>query len=88
MRFDKSQPFISITALLAFFGVAIGVMVLIVAMAIMNGMSKEFEKKLFVMNYPLTLYTTSPYGISEEVVQALEKSSLICFLAPICKPKA
>ncbi|GAA7099989.1 ABC transporter permease [Helicobacter pylori] len=73
LRFDKSQPFISITALLAFFGVAVGVMVLIVAMAIMNGMSKEFEKKLFVMNYPLTLYTTSPYGISEEVVQALEK---------------
>ncbi len=73
LRFDKSQPFISITALLAFFGVAIGVMVLIVAMAIMNGMSKEFEKKLFVMNYPLTLYATSSYGISEEVVQKLEK---------------
>ncbi|WP_104625187.1 FtsX-like permease family protein [Helicobacter felis] len=73
LRFDKNQPFISITALLAFFGVAVGMMVLIVAMAIMNGMSKEFEDKLFVMNYPLTLYTTSYSGISQNTLNALEK---------------
>ena len=53
LRFDSSQPFISITALLAFFGVGLGVFVLIVAMAIMNGFDKEFEKKLFTMNYPI-----------------------------------
>ena len=56
LRFDKSQPFITISALLAFIGVAIGLMVLIVAMAIMNGTEKEFERKLFTMNYPLTIY--------------------------------
>ncbi len=56
LRFDKSQPFITISALLAFIGVAIGLMVLIIAMAIMNGTEKEFEKKLFTMNYPLTIY--------------------------------
>lgn len=56
LRFDKAQPFISITGILAFLGVMVGVMVLIVAMAIMNGMSKEFQKKLFTMNYPLTIY--------------------------------
>ncbi|PAF49757.1 hypothetical protein BKH41_00140 [Helicobacter sp. 12S02232-10] len=72
LRFDKSQPFISITAILAFLGVGVGVMVLIVAMAIMNGMTKEFEKKLFVMNYPLTLFATSSKGISEKVLEALE----------------
>ncbi|AFI06115.1 hypothetical protein HCD_05565 [Helicobacter cetorum MIT 99-5656] len=88
LRFDKSQPFISITALLAFFGVAIGVMVLIVAMAIMNGMSKEFEKKLFVMNYPLTLYATSPYGISEEVVQKLEKEFPNMLFSPYLQTQA
>lgn len=73
LRFDKTQPFISITAILAFIGVGVGVMVLIVAMAIMNGMSKEFEKKLFVMNYPITLFTTSHRGISENVLLALEE---------------
>ena len=53
LRFNKSQPFISITAILAFLGVCIGVMVLIVAMALMNGFDKEFERKLFIMNYQI-----------------------------------
>lgn len=57
LRFDKSQPFITVISLLAFFGVAIGLMVLMVAMAIMNGFDKEFEKKLFTMNYPLSIYS-------------------------------
>ncbi|PAF47102.1 hypothetical protein BKH46_05160 [Helicobacter sp. 12S02634-8] len=73
LRFDKTQPFISITAILAFVGVGVGVMVLIVAMAIMNGMSKEFEKKLFVMNYPITLYATSRQGISSQTLQSLQE---------------
>lgn len=64
LRFDSSQPFISITALLAFFGVGLGVFVLIVAMAIMNGFDKEFEKKLFTMNYPITIYSKQGYQIS------------------------
>lgn len=55
LRFDKKNPFISISAILAFIGVSIGVMVLILSMAIMNGTAKEFEKKLFTMNYPLTI---------------------------------
>lgn len=55
LRFNKMQPFISITAILAFLGVSIGVMVLIVAMALMNGFDKEFERKLFTMNYPITM---------------------------------
>lgn len=73
LRFDKTQPFISITALLAFFGVGIGVMVLCVAMAIMNGMSKEFERKLFVMNYPLSVYSTTYAGIDDIILQALKE---------------
>ncbi|HIE34794.1 MAG TPA: ABC transporter permease, partial [Campylobacterales bacterium] len=56
LRFDKDQPFIFLSALLAFLGISVGVMVLIVAMAIMNGFDKEFERKLFTMNYPLTIY--------------------------------
>lgn len=72
LRFDKTQPFISITAFLAFFGVAIGVMVLCVAMAIMNGVTKEFERKLFVMNYPLSVYSTTYEGVDDEILQALQ----------------
>lgn len=55
LRFDKEQPFIFLSALLAFSGIALGVMVLIIAMALMNGFDNEFKKKLTVMNYPLTI---------------------------------
>lgn len=56
LKFDKTNPFISIIAILAFIGVSVGVMVLIIAMAIMNGTKKEFEDKLSTMNYPITIY--------------------------------
>jgi putative ABC transport system permease protein len=55
LRFDKEQPFIFLSALLAFLGITLGVMVLIIAMALMNGFDNEFKKKLTVMNYPLTI---------------------------------
>ena len=73
LRFDKTQPFIPITALLAFLGVGVGVMVSCVAMAIMNGTLKEFERKLFVMNYPLSIYSTTYEGITDEILQSLKK---------------
>ncbi len=55
LRYDRDNPFIFISALLAFFGIAAGVMVLMIAMGIMNGTQKEFRERLFVMNYPLTI---------------------------------
>ena len=73
LRFDKSQPFITVSAILAFVGVAIGVMVLLIAMAIMNGFDKEFERKLFTMNYPLTLHPNSFEPITQEDIKTLEQ---------------
>lgn len=73
LKFDKTQPFISITAILAFLGVGVGVMVLLVTMSIMNGMIKEFEHKLFIMNYPITIFSTSNKGLSPELLQYLQK---------------
>lgn len=55
LRFDQDQPFIFLSALLAFLGILLGVMVLIIAMALMNGFDAEFRKKLTIMNYPLTI---------------------------------
>ncbi len=74
LRFNKHQPFISIAAILAFLGVCIGVMVLIVAMALMNGFDKEFERKLFIMNYPLTLVQGSPQRVTKETLEDLQKN--------------
>lgn len=73
LKFDKKNPFISISAILAFIGVAVGVMVLIVAMAIMNGTAKEFEDKLFTMNYPLSVYPKIDGAVNEQLLNDLEK---------------
>jgi len=51
----------------------IGVFVLIVAMAIMNGFDKEFERKLFTMNYPLTIYSKVSQYMDINSVNELEK---------------
>jgi len=73
LRFDKEQPFIFLSALLAFTGIAIGVMVLIIAMALMNGFDNEFKKKLTVMNYPLTVYPRFYGSVNEGLLLDLEQ---------------
>lgn len=72
LRFDRSQPFIALSAILAFLGVSVGLMVLIIAMAIMNGFDKEFERKLFTMNYPITILSYIKGGISKTDVERLK----------------
>ncbi len=72
LRFDKSMPFIMITKMLAFIGVALGVCVLIISMAVMNGMNKNFMDKLLIMNYPITLYPRSTL-IDDDLINELSK---------------
>ena len=72
LRFDKKHPFIYISFLLAFLGIMTGVATLMIAMGIMNGMDKEFEKKLKVMNYPITVYS-SLVKVDDKLLKYLEK---------------
>ena len=72
LRFDKEQPFIFLSALLAFLGITLGVMVLLIAMALMNGFDKEFKKKLTIMNYPLTVIPKFYGAINENLLIDLE----------------
>lgn len=72
LKFDKDQPFIFLSALLAFLGIALGVMVLIIAMALMNGMSKEFQSRLFVMNYPITILPKYASTVDEALLTELK----------------
>ncbi len=73
LKFDKTQPFIGVSFVLAFLGISTGVAVLLIAMSIMNGMDKEFEKKLTIMNYPLTIYSALGDNIDNKFVQKLQK---------------
>ncbi len=71
LKYDKENPFIFVSALLAFLGITAGVMVLMIAMGIMNGTQKEFSKKLFVMNYPLTILPLEENALGEELLSRL-----------------
>ena len=73
LRFDKKHPFIYISFILAFLGIMTGVATLMIAMGIMNGMDKEFEKKLKVMNYPITVYS-SLVNVDDKLIQKLKKA--------------
>ena len=88
LKFDKKNPFISISAILAFIGVAVGVMVLIITMAIMNGTAKEFENKLFTMNYPLSIYSKFDNGIDDKLVDNLEKKFPTLLFSPYISSQA
>lgn len=72
LRFDKEQPFIFLSALLAFLGISLGVTVLLIAMALMNGFDKEFKKKLTIMNYPLTIMPKFYGSVDESLLIDLQ----------------
>ena len=73
LRFDNEQPFIFLSALLAFLGISLGVMVLLIAMALMNGFDKEFKNKLTVMNYPLSVIPKFYGSVNEDLLLSLQK---------------
>jgi len=73
LKYDKENPFIFISAMLAFLGIAAGVMVLMIAMGIMNGTQQEFTKKLFVMNYPLTILPVEENSVNDDLVKTLKE---------------
>jgi len=57
--------------MLAFLGIATGVMVLMIAMGIMNGTQKSFSEKLFVMNYPLTVLPLAENSVNDALITKL-----------------
>lgn len=73
LRFDNEQPFIFLSALLAFLGISLGVTVLLIAMALMNGFDKEFKKKLTIMNYPLTVLPKFYGAVNDDLLIDLRK---------------
>ncbi len=73
LKYDSENPFIFISAVLAFLGIAAGVMVLMIAMGVMNGTQNEFQKKLFVMNYPLTVVSYGK-GVRQSTIDKIHKA--------------
>jgi putative ABC transport system permease protein len=73
LKYDRENPFIFISALLAFLGISAGVMVLMIAMGIMNGTHKSLSEKLFVMNYPLTILSLKEGSLNTALIEKLQQ---------------
>lgn len=87
LRFDQDQPFIFLSALLAFLGILLGVMVLIIAMSLMNGFDAEFRKKLTIMNYPLTIVPRFYGSVDKDLyVNLKEKFPELAFSPYVASP--
>lgn len=71
LRFDREQPFIMLSMILAFVGVCVGLCVLLVAMAIMNGFDKGLQERFMVMNYPLSIFTKARVPVEDDLVARL-----------------
>ncbi|SFV59973.1 Lipoprotein releasing system transmembrane protein LolC [hydrothermal vent metagenome] len=72
LKYDRDNPFIFISGLLAFLGISTGVMVLMISMGIMNGTQQEFREKLSVMNYPLTLIPMDINATNDNLINKLQ----------------
>jgi len=81
LRYDRDNPFIFISAVMAFLGIAAGVMVMMIAIGITNGIQKEFKERLFVMNYPMTVVSHSD-GIDRATMQLIEQTFPTLILSP------
>jgi len=81
LRYDRENPFIFISALMALLGIAAGVMVMMIAIGITNGIQKEFKERLFVMNYPLTVVSYGE-GIDTTTIEKIQKAFPALKLSP------
>ncbi len=73
LKYDRENPFIFISAVMAFLGIAAGVMVMMIALGITNGIQKEFKERLFVMNYPLTVVSYGE-GIDASLIEKIQET--------------
>jgi putative ABC transport system permease protein len=71
LKYDKDNPFIFISSIMAFLSIAVGIAVLMIAMGMMNGTENEFKKRLFQMDYPLTLIPLGQNIASDELTSKL-----------------
>ena len=55
LKKDKDNPFIFVSSIMAALSIAVGIAALMIGMGMMNGTENEFKKRLFQMDYPLTL---------------------------------
>lgn len=82
-RAKKRNHFISFISLISMIGIALGVMVLITVLSVMNGFDTEIKKRVFSMVPPITVGSvTGPLSNWEDLQQILKSTPEITASAP------
>src|SRR5437667_10880501 len=72
-RAKRRNHFISFISLMSMVGIALGVLVLITVLSVMNGFDREIKKHVFSMVPPVTVTTLSDFVSNWQEVQNLVK---------------
>lgn len=72
-RAKRRNHFISFISLVSMLGIALGVMVLITVLSVMNGFDREIKKRVFSMVPPVTISTNTGYVADWKALQDVVK---------------
>ncbi|EKD71351.1 MAG: hypothetical protein ACD_46C00203G0002 [uncultured bacterium] len=82
-RAKRRNHFISFISVVSTIGIALGVMVLITVLSVMNGFDKEIKKRVFSMVSPITVSSVSGYVAGwQDLQQTLKPISYVTASAP------
>jgi lipoprotein-releasing system permease protein len=82
-RAKRRNHFISFISLMSMLGIALGVLVLITVLSVMNGFDREIQKRVFSMVPPITVTTLSDFISNwEEVQYAVKQNPNVISVAP------
>lgn len=89
IRAKRHHHFVSMTSLISMLGLALGVVVLITVLSVLNGFDREIKKQVFSMISPITIGSYTGQIAQWDVVEAsLKSSSHITGVAPYVSGEA
>src|SRR5438105_15378944 len=74
-RAKRRNHFISFISLMSMLGIALGVLVLITVLSVMNGFDREIKKRVFSMVPPVTVSTSAEFVSNWKPVENLIKQN-------------
>ncbi len=82
-RAKRRNHFISFISLMSMLGIALGVLVLITVLSVMNGFDREIKKRVFSMVPPVTVTTPADFISNwQEVQQKVKQNPNVISVAP------
>lgn len=82
-RAKRRNHFISFISLMSMLGIALGVLVLITVLSVMNGFDREIKKRVFSMVPPITVTTMSDFILNwQDVEKRVKQNPNVVSVAP------